>query len=88
MNRLIAKQLKSYPKLDKALRISYFEPTPGNQVHMDTMFWKESGLTGNANPIPILVIVDVATRFTKIFIQKSKNENVHAHYLVIMSALE
>ena len=51
MNRLIAKQLKSYPKLDKALRISYFEPTPGNQVHMDTMFWKESGLTGNANPI-------------------------------------
>lgn len=87
MNRLIAKQLKSYPKLDKALRIAYYEPTPGNQVHMDTMFWKESGLTGNENPIPILVIVDVATRFTKIYIQKTKNDNVHAHYQDFKKAL-
>ena len=88
MNRLIAKQLKSYPQLDKALRIGYFEPTPGNQVHMDTMFWKESGLTGNANPIPILVIVDVATRFTKIYIQKAKNDNVLAHYRDFKKALK
>jgi hypothetical protein len=59
MNRIIAKQLKSYPNLEKQLRIAYYEPTPLNQVHLDTMFFKESGLTNNANPIPILVIVDV-----------------------------
>ncbi len=88
MNRLIAKQLKSYPQLDKALRIAYYEPTPGNQVHMDTMFWKESGLTGNANPIPILVIVDVATRFTKVYVQKTKNDNVLAHYRDFKKALK
>jgi hypothetical protein len=80
MNRIIAKQLKSYPKLDKQLRIAYYEPTPGNQIHMDTMFWQESGAKDNANPIPILVIVDVATRFTKIYIQKTKNEKVLEHY--------
>jgi hypothetical protein len=88
MNRLIAKQLKSYPQLDKAARIAYYEPTPGNQVHTDTMFWKESGLTGNANPIPILVIVDVATRFTKVYVQKTKNDNVLAHFKDFKKALK
>lgn len=80
MEKIITKQLSSYPKLDKAARISYFEPTPGNQVHVDTMFWNVSGLTGNQNPLPILVFVDVATRFTKIYLQKSKNDNVLNHY--------
>jgi hypothetical protein len=72
---IIGKQLKSYPKFKKQARISYFESIPLKQVHIDTMFWQASG-KAKAPKIPILVIVDVATRYTRYFVQKSKNENV------------
>jgi hypothetical protein len=55
---------------------------------MDSMFWKESGLTNNANPTPMLVIVDVATKFTKIYIQDTKNDQVLEHYLDFKKALK
>lgn len=72
---IITKQLKSYPKFKKQARISYYESVPLKQVHIDTMFWQTSGKL-KAPKVPILVIVDVATRFTKYYVQKQKNETV------------
>lgn len=75
LNQIISKQLKTYPKFKKGSRISYFESIPLKQCHMDSMFWQSTGGL-NQKKIPILVIVDVATRFTMFFIQKKKSENI------------
>lgn len=75
MNEIIAKQLKAYPNFKKQARIGYFEYIPLKQVHMDTAFWQTSGELNNPK-IPILCIVDVATRFTKFYVQTRKNENI------------
>lgn len=87
MQRIISNQLKSFPTLEKGLRISYYSPTPGKEIHMDTGFWQPSG-EPNQNLVPILIIVDVCTRFTKIFIQTRKNENVESHYNTFLKALK
>lgn len=87
MQTIISKQLKSFPVLEKGLRISYYSPTPGKEIHMDTGFWQPSG-EPNANMIPMLIIVDVSTRFTKIFIQTRKNENIEGHYNAFIKALK
>lgn len=79
MNEIIEKQLNAVPNLKRLKRVAYYEPRAGNQVHMDTMFWNESGVK-DVKLIPILVIVDIATRFTKYYIQENKNEKVLEHY--------
>ena len=75
LNEIITKQLKAYPNFKKAARIGYFESIPLKQVHMDTAFWQTTGELGNPKD-PILCIVDVATRYTKYFVQTRKNENI------------
>lgn len=75
LNEIITKQLKSYPSFKKQARIGYFESVPLKQVHMDTAFWQTSGEL-NTQKVPILCIVDVATRFTKFYVQTRKNENI------------
>jgi hypothetical protein len=75
LNEIITKQIKSYPSFKKQARIGYFETVPLKQVHMDTAFWQTSGEL-NTQKVPILCIVDVATRFTKFYVQTRKNENI------------
>ena len=87
MQRIIANQLRSFPNLEKGLRIGYYSPTPGKQIHMDTGFWQPSGVTNQAL-VPILIIVDVATRFTKIFVQTKKNENIAGNFNAFIKALK
>lgn len=87
MQRIIANQLKSFPILEKGLRIAYYSPTPGKQIHMDTGFWQQSGAP-NQDLVPILIIVDVATRFTKIFIQTRKNESILSHFNTFIKELK
>ena len=87
MQRIISNQLKSFPILEKGLRIAYYSPTPGKEIHMDTGFWQPSG-EPNQNLVPILVIVDVATRFTKIFIQTRKNESIANHFKTFIKELK
>jgi hypothetical protein len=74
LNTIISKQLKSYPIFKRQARIAYFSKSPLMQVHIDTMFWQASGGEIGAKKIPILVIVDVATRYTCFFVQ-TKNQN-------------
>lgn len=87
MQRIISNQLKSFPNHEKGLRIAYYSPTPGKEIHMDTGFWQPSG-EPNQNLVPILIIVDVATRFTKIFVQTRKNENIEAHFKTFIKELK
>lgn len=87
MQRIISNQLKSFPTLEKGLRMAYYSPTPGKEIHMDTGFWQPSG-EPNQNLVPILVIVDVATRFTKIFIQTRKNESIENHFKTFIKELK
>ena len=68
------KTLLSYPKTKKFLKMKYWVEKPAEQIHMDTMFWKPTGK--ETKEIPILVIVDAATRFTKAYAQEAKNDNV------------
>lgn len=75
LNQIITKQLKSYPNFKKQARIGYYESIPLKQVHMDTMFWQSTGGL-NMKKIPILCIVDVATRFTMFFVQTKKSDNI------------
>ena len=69
--QLLNKPVKATPQY-----ISYYERFPLAQIHMDTMFYE---LTSSKKLIPILVIVDVATRYTKAYIQTRKNEKVEEH---------
>lgn len=71
----IAKQLAAYPIFKKQARIGYYEEKPLKQIHMDTMFFQVANLK-DAPKIPILCIVDVATRFTKYYVQVRKNESI------------
>lgn len=75
LNQIISKQLKSYPNFKKQARIGYYESVPLKQVHMDTMFWQSTGGL-NQKKVPILCIVDVATRFTMFFIQTKKSDTI------------
>jgi len=86
MNEIILKQLSAVPKFENIQRISYYEEKPGNQVHMDTMFWAPSGISG-AKLVPILVIVDVATKFAGYYVQETKNEKVLEHFNTFKAAL-
>ena len=79
MNDIISKQLRSYPNFKKQARIGYYESIPLTQVHMDTAFWQTSGEL-NGKKVPILCIVDVATRFTCYFVQKSKNDSIKSFF--------
>lgn len=79
MNQTIAEQLARVPDLKKLSRIAYYEDTPGKQIHMDTMFWNSSGESAT-KLVPILVIVDVATKFVQYYQQETKNEKVLEHY--------
>lgn len=71
----ITKQLNSYPNFKKQARIGYFEDVPLKQVHIDTMFWQVTNASDKPK-IPILCIVDVATRFTHYRVQTKKSENI------------
>ena len=70
---IITKQLNKYPVFKKQARIGYYEKIPLKQVHMDTMFWQ---VVETDYKIPILCLVDVATRFTMYFVQTKKSENI------------
>jgi len=78
VDEIIKKQLSMWSKTKKLTRMAYHESTPLKQIQMDTMFWKVVRGKGAAD-IPILVIVDVATRFTGYFIQNTKNDSVRDH---------
>lgn len=78
LEEIVAKQLSSYPKTRKRLRMAYYEAKPLAQIHADTMFWNVVRAKGEAQ-IPILVIVDVATRYTRFFLQARKNDSVRDH---------
>ena len=72
---VISKQLNSYPNFKKQARIGYFSDLPLEQVHIDTMFWQVHDAPDRPK-IPILCIVDVATRFTHYCVQTKKSENI------------
>ena len=81
MESIIRKQLLAYPNVKKQARIGYFEQYPLKQVHIDTMFWQTSGELSiesgqKSTLIPILCIVDVATRYTRYYQQKKKSETI------------
>ena len=73
--QVISQQLNSYPNFKKQARIGYFSSLPLEQVHIDTMFWQVHNAPDRPK-IPILCIVDVATRFTQYFVQTKKSENI------------
>lgn len=75
LQQIITKQLKAYPNFKKQARIGYYESVPLKQVHMDTMFWQSTGALG-VKKIPILCIVDVATRYTMFFVQVKKSDGI------------
>ena len=75
---VISKQLNSYPNFKKQARIGYFSDLPLEQVHMDTMFWQIADAPGRPK-IPILCIVDVATRFTHYRVQTKKSDNIKGY---------
>lgn len=84
MQDIIRKQLLSYPKFKKHARIGYFEEIPLKQVHIDTMFWQTAGeldvdVDQKSTLIPILCVVDVATRYTKYYPQKKKSDDIKSH---------
>ena len=87
MNEIIEKQIRAVPNLKRLKRVAFYEPRAGNQIHMDTMFWAESGVK-DSKLIPILVIVDVATRFTQYHLQTTKNEHVLKHLTSFRTALK
>ena len=72
---IITKQLNLFPNFKKQARIGYFEDIPLKQVHIDTMFWQVANAPDHPK-IPILCIVDVATRFTHYRVQTKKSENI------------
>lgn len=81
MEEIITKQLLSFPNFKKQSRIGYFEEIPLKQVHIDTMFWQTSGELDikegqKSTLIPILCIVDVATRYTCYYPQKTKSDSI------------
>ena len=78
MEDVIIKQLQSYPNFKKRARISYYSSIPLEQVHVDTLFYQPPAST-KRDLTPILVICDVATRFTKFYPQKSKNDGILTH---------
>lgn len=59
--------------------ISFYESTPGKQIQIDTFFFKKTDSKDGL--IPILTVVDVATRYTRFYLQKAKNDP-HASVLV------
>lgn len=71
--KISAKQLLSYPKTGKMLTIKFYEQYVGRQIQMDTLFWKP---VESQELIPILCIVDAATRYTRFFLQDRKNDRV------------
>jgi hypothetical protein len=87
MNEIITKQLKSYPNFKKQARIAYYEAIPLKQVHIDTAFWQTSGEL-NSPKIPILCVVDVATRYTRFFVQERKNDSVKDFLTVFINAVK
>jgi hypothetical protein len=87
MNDIISKQLKAFPRFKKQARIGYYEAIPLTQVHMDTAFWQTSGEL-NGKKVPILCIVDVATRFTCYFVQRSKNDSIKTFFADFIEAVK
>lgn len=71
---IIEEQLNVPYKPNLANRISYYEAVPLKQVHMDTAFFTLP-LVKNLT-IPVLVIVDVATKYVRYYKQNAKNDNV------------
>lgn len=88
LNTIISKQLKSYPIFKRQARIAYFSKSPLMQVHIDTMFWQASGGEIGAKKIPILVIVDVATRYTCFFVQTKKSESIPQFLEIFIKAVK
>ena len=84
---VISKQLNSYPNFKKQARIGYFSDIPLEQVHLDTMFWQISDAPGHPK-VPILCIVDVATRFTMYFVQTKKSENIKGYLAKFIDAVK
>ena len=69
MNRLIAKQLKSYPKLDKALRISYFEKNIGKwcpQTYSESRIQIQFSKSRNQKFNQIVGVKDLARKLASI----------------------
>lgn len=84
MEEIIATQLAAYPVLKRQARISYHSNHPLEQVHTDTGFYQPPG---TPDLVPILVFVDVATRFTKFYVQTRKNESIFSHFEDFKEAL-
>lgn len=72
-SEIAQKQLLKYPKTGKMLTMHYYEDEILKQIHMDTLFWER---IGRIRLVPVLAIVDMATRYTKFYVQKRKNDNV------------
>ena len=81
MQNAIYKQLTKKPKFLPKEHISYYSDKVLGQVHMDTLFWRISGwiYDDEKSLVPILVIVDVSTRFCMFFLQPKKSSNISDH---------
>lgn len=85
LQEIIAKQLNKYPVFKKQARIGYYESQPLKQVHIDTMFWQP---VQKYDKIPILCVVDVATRYTGYYVQTKKSENIKGFLGKFISAVK
>lgn len=74
-SEIARKQLLKYPKTGNMLKMHYYESVVLKQIHMDTLFW-DAIESGDEALIPILAIVDTATRYTKYYVQQAKNDRV------------
>ena len=81
VQKVISKQLLKNPVFDNDLHISYYSEKILEQIHIDTMFWMVADGVDYDDPklLPILVIVDVSTRFTQFYYQKRKSEKILEH---------
>ena len=80
MEKAIYKQITSIPKVIYNSHFYYFADKPLEQIHIDTMFFQPSGNiyveNNKKSLIPILIIVNICSRYIMIFVQKTKNENI------------
>lgn len=77
----IEEQLNVRYKPDLRKRISYYESQPLKQIQMDTSFFT---LPLTTKQIPVLVIVDVATKYVRYYQQSAKNDKVSTHLKAFM----
>ena len=72
----IEEQLRTPYRPNLKKRISYYESQPLRQIQMDTAFFT---LPLTNKIVPVLVIVDVATKYVRYYLQKTKNDKIASH---------